>query len=175
MTDEQLHRLAEFLKDQIGMEDAYDPVSIIEVALRFVAGKSLSSDDAKAISAAVGDIGAKTVSKLSSTAIIYHDDGSEAARIWCADGFVSRCVTSIAQDNIPDAIAAAKVLNADAATPIALLEAENDRLRKELRASEDEAAVRLGLVRAWRQIADEAGDAKLVAFIDATIAPKAAA
>lgn len=50
--------------------------------------------------------------KLASTAIIYHDDGSEAARIWCANGFVSRCVTSIAEFNIPDAIAAAKVLNA---------------------------------------------------------------
>lgn len=50
--------------------------------------------------------------KFASTAIVYHDDGSEAARIWCADGFVSRCVTSIAEHNIPDAIAAAKVLNA---------------------------------------------------------------
>ncbi|AWJ88899.1 hypothetical protein Sp245p_03395 [Azospirillum baldaniorum] len=45
------------------------------------------------------------------TLIIYHDDGSEAARIPCANGFVSRCVSAIGAENIPDAIAAAKSLN----------------------------------------------------------------
>lgn len=48
------------------------------------------------------------------TLIVYHDDGAEAARIDCANGFVSRCVSAISAENIPDAIEAARILNAAA-------------------------------------------------------------
>lgn len=45
--------------------------------------------------------------------IVYHDAACTVGeRIAVADGFVSRCVSAIAAENIPDAKRAAAILNA---------------------------------------------------------------
>lgn len=43
---------------------------------------------------------------------VYDDDGAPLATFEYANGFVARCVASIADDNILDAYRAARILNA---------------------------------------------------------------